>query len=88
MSDGEPWKLLAQQLENTDIAARAVWFRPNAHHRSIVETMPGASERTPLIGNGNGNGNGAVARGPKAAVGNRPPPLKYELSTPRFVAIL
>lgn len=50
--------------------------------------MPGASERTPLIANGNGNGNGAVARGPKAAVGNRPPPLKYELSTPRFVAIL
>ncbi|EJT53053.1 hypothetical protein A1Q1_00060 [Trichosporon asahii var. asahii CBS 2479] len=52
--------------------------------------MPGASERTPLIAHGNGraNGNGAVARGPKAAVGNRPPPLKYELSTPRFVAIL
>lgn len=41
--------------------------------------MPGASERTPLI---------VAARGPKLAVGNRPRPLKYDLSTPRFVAIL
>lgn len=58
-----------------------------AYPSETTKAMPGASERTPLIANGSGNGNGN-AKGPKAAVGNRPPPLKYELSTPRFVAIL